>query len=66
MVSFTVEEALANLKDPLHPQFIKKDMEEEQNSTEGTNSFGGGLMHHQIWQTALQMNLGKSFVTGIG
>lgn len=42
MVSFTVEEALANLKDPLHPQFIKKDMEEEQNSTEGTNSFGGG------------------------
>lgn len=43
MVSFTVEEALANLKDPLRPQFIKKDMEEEQNSTEGTNSFGGGL-----------------------
>ncbi len=48
MINFTVEEALANLKDPLHPMYIKKDVEENSDSEAGTGFSGGGLTVPQI------------------
>ena len=43
MINFTVEEALANLKDPLHPMYIKKDVEENSDSEAGSGFSGGGI-----------------------
>lgn len=48
MINFTVEEALADLKDPVHPMYVKKDVEENPNSEAGTEFSGGGLTVLQI------------------